>query len=79
MAGDLKIVVHVKPGSRKGPLVEADNEGQLTVFVRGKAIDGKANEGVILALAEHFGVAKSHITITRGHTARIKQVLIEQK
>ena len=61
------------------PLVETDEEGQLTIFVQGKAIDGKANEGVITALADHFGVAKSHITITRGHTARIKQVVIQQK
>lgn len=78
MPHPLKIVVHVKPGSRKGPLVETDEQGQLTIFVRGKAIDGKANEGVILALANHFGVAKSHITITRGHTARIKQVVIDR-
>lgn len=78
MADDLKIVVHVKPGSRKGPLVETDAEGQLTIFVRGKAIDGKANEGVILALADHFGVAKSRVIITRGHTARIKQVVVER-
>lgn len=78
MADELRIVVHVKPGSRKGPLVETDAEGQLTIFVQGKAIDGKANEGVILVLAEHFGVAKSRITITRGHTARIKQILVQQ-
>ncbi len=78
MADELKIVVHVKPGSRKGPLVETDENGQLTIFVQGKAIDGKANEGVILVLADHFGVAKSRVTITRGHTARIKQVVIDR-
>lgn len=78
MAEDLKIVVRVKPGSRKGPLIETDEAGDLTIFVRGKAIDGKANEGVILALSDHFGVAKSRITITRGHTARIKQVVVER-
>jgi uncharacterized protein YggU (UPF0235/DUF167 family) len=78
MAEGIKIVVHVKPGSRKGPLIETDAEGHLTVFVRGRALDGKANEGVVLALADHFGVAKSHITITRGHTARIKQVVVER-
>ena len=78
MTEDLRFVVRVKPGSTKGPLVETNEEGELTIFVRGKAIDGKANEGVILALANHFGVAKSRITITRGHNARIKQVLVER-
>ena len=77
MADALKLVVRVKPGSSKGPLVETNDEGELTIYVRGKAVDGKANEGVILALASHFGVAKSRITITRGHTARIKQILVQ--
>jgi uncharacterized protein YggU (UPF0235/DUF167 family) len=78
MADDLRLVVRVKPGSSKGPLIETGEDGQLTIFVRGKAIDGKANEGVILALSDHFKVAKSRITITRGHTSRIKQVVVEQ-
>jgi hypothetical protein len=29
------VVVRVKPGSRKGPLVETDAAGGLTVYVRG--------------------------------------------
>lgn len=72
----MRIVVRVKPGSSKGPLVESDEEG-LVVFVREKAIDGGANEGVTKLLAEHFGVAKSKVRVVRGHTARIKQIEID--
>lgn len=72
----MRIVVRVKPGSSKGPLVESDEEG-LVVFVREKAIDGAANDGVIKLLADHFGVAKSRVRVVRGHTARIKQVEID--
>lgn len=72
----MRVVVRVKPGSSKGPLVESDEEG-LFVFVREKAIDGGANEAVVKLLAEHFGVAKSHVRVVRGHTARIKQVEID--
>lgn len=72
----MRIVVRVKPGSSKGPLVESDEEG-LVVFVREKAIDGAANDGVIKQLADHFGVAKSRVRVVRGHTARIKQVEID--
>ena len=72
----MRIVVRVKPGSSKGPLVESDEEG-LAVFVREKAIDGGANEGVVKLLAEHFGVAKSKVRVVRGHTARIKQIEID--
>lgn len=72
----MRVVVRVKPGSSKGPLVESDEEG-LVVFVREKAIDGAANDGVIKILADHFDVSKSRVRVVRGHTARIKQVEID--
>lgn len=65
--------IHVKPGSRKGPLVEEGAEG-LTVYVRERAVDGAANDGVIRALAAHFGVAPRDVMILRGHTSRRKQI-----
>ena len=40
------IVVKVKPGSRKGPLVEVGSTGELTIYVREPAVDGKANDAV---------------------------------
>ena len=72
----MRVVVRVKPGSSKGPLVEKDEEG-LVVFVREKAIDGGANDAVAKVLAEHFGVPKSHVRVVRGHTARIKQIEVD--
>ncbi|PRC54116.1 hypothetical protein C6A85_50385, partial [Mycobacterium sp. ITM-2017-0098] len=56
------ISVRVKPGSKKGPLVEAGNDGELTIYVREPAVDGKANDAVIRVLAEHLGVPRSRIT-----------------
>jgi uncharacterized protein YggU (UPF0235/DUF167 family) len=69
--------VRVKPGSRRGPLVEESDDG-LVVHVRERAADGAANAGVIRALAGHFGVAPSRVTILRGHTARIKRVEVDE-
>ena len=68
--------VRVKPGSKKGPLVEADEGGGLTVYVRERAVDGKANEAVIDLLAQHFGVPKSRVVIARGQSSRTKLVKI---
>lgn len=68
--------VTVKPGSKKGPLVEDDGQGGLIVYVRERAIDGKANEAVIKVLAEHFDVPRSRIAITHGHTSRVKRMRI---
>ncbi|MDO8381985.1 MAG: DUF167 domain-containing protein [Microbacterium sp.] len=71
----MQLTVRVKPGSRKGPLVEASGD-DLTVFVRERAVDGAANEGVVQALAAHFGVPARDVVILRGHTGRIKRVEI---
>jgi uncharacterized protein YggU (UPF0235/DUF167 family) len=70
--------ITVKPGSKKGPLVEVTDDGSLILFVRERAVDGAANDGVIKLLADHFGVAKSRITIVRGHTSRSKLVQVDQ-
>ena len=70
-----KITVHVKPGSTRGPLVE-EADDHLVVYVKEKAIDGKANQGVIKALAEHFGIAPSRMVVVGGASARIKRIEI---
>ena len=72
------VVVRVKPGSRKGPLVETDDDGQLTVYVREPAVDGKANAALIRVLAEHFGVTRSRVELMSGAGARIKRFRIDR-
>lgn len=69
----MQITVRVKPGSRRGPLVEDGPDG-LLVHVRERTADGAANAGVVRALADHFGVAPRDVEIVRGHTARVKRV-----
>lgn len=71
------VVVNVKPGSRKGPLVEADADGALTVYVRERAIEGKATEAVTKLLAAHFDVPRSRIRLVSGATSRIKRFSID--
>jgi len=71
----MDITVRVKPGSRKGPLVEVDGD-VTTVYLQQRAVDGKANAALMQVLAAHFGVSKSRITILRGHTSRVKVVRI---
>jgi uncharacterized protein YggU (UPF0235/DUF167 family) len=73
-----RIVVRVKPGSSKGPLVVAEGEAGLVIYVREKAIDGQANEGVTATLAKYLGLAPSRVRVVRGHAARVKQVEVER-
>lgn len=67
------VTVTVKPGSNKGPLVEAADDGSLTVYVRERAVEGRATAAVVRVLAEHFGVPKSRVELVSGATSRIKR------
>lgn len=78
MSSTETVTVTVKPGSRKGPLIEADDDGALTVYVREPAVDGKANKAVIALLAAHFGVPRSRVELASGATARVKRFRIDR-
>ncbi|OCB07099.1 hypothetical protein A5717_31565 [Mycolicibacterium porcinum] len=67
------ITVRVKPGSRKGPLVEVADDGTLTIYVQERAVDGKANDAVTKLLAQHLGVPRSRVELVSGATARLKR------
>jgi uncharacterized protein YggU (UPF0235/DUF167 family) len=73
----VRVTVKVKPGSKKGPLVETGDDGSLTVFLQQRAVDGAANDGLIEVLAKHYGVSKSRITIEAGFTSRIKRIDVD--
>ena len=73
------VVVHVKPGRRKGPLVDVDDAGRLTIYVREPAADGRANRAVTRLLAEHFGVPNSRVELVAGATARVKRFRINRR
>lgn len=72
----MKVTVTVKPGSKKGPLVEAANGG-LVVYVREPAVNGKANAAATKLLASHYGVPKSAVRLRRGATAHHKTFEVE--
>lgn len=67
--------VIVKPHSKKGPLVIVD-DNIVTVYLREKPVDGKANAALIEILSDHFGVAKTCVSIKSGQNARRKLVEI---
>lgn len=72
----MRILVTVKPGSKKGPLVEQLND-HFTVYVQERAVDGKANDAVIKVLAEHLNLKPKNLTLESGFTSKIKRIRIE--
>lgn len=71
----MRITITVKPNSRRES-VEATGPNEYRVAVNAPAQEGRANEAVIRALADHFGVAKSRIQITHGQKGKKKLVEI---
>ncbi|MBV8347866.1 MAG: DUF167 domain-containing protein [Mycolicibacterium sp.] len=67
------ITVRVKPGSRRGPLVEAGIDADLTIYVPERAVDGKANDAVSRLLANHLGVPRGRVKLVAGAAARLKR------
>ncbi|EFG79128.1 hypothetical protein HMPREF0591_1025 [Mycobacterium parascrofulaceum ATCC BAA-614] len=70
---DSVVAVRVKPGSRKGPLVEEGPNGELTIYVRERAVDGKANDAVTGLLAAHLELPRSRVELISGRTSRLKR------
>ena len=68
--------VQVKPGSSQEKIVEIA-PGELVVYLRAKPHDGEANVALVKALAKHFHVGKTNITIEKGQKSRQKVVSIE--
>lgn len=73
----MKITVTVKPGSKKGPLVQPGLMGELLVYVREPALEGQANRAVVEQLADYYDVPKTRVKLISGLTSKHKVFTIE--
>ncbi|MCX6761944.1 MAG: DUF167 domain-containing protein [Candidatus Moranbacteria bacterium] len=69
----MRIYIKVIPRSSQNK-IEKISEGEYRVHLNAPPVDGKANEALIKLLAEHFGVAKSAISIIGGKSSSRKMV-----
>jgi uncharacterized protein len=69
----VKLQIKVKPRSSKEG-VELQPDGSLVVKVSAAPVDGEANARVLEVLAAALGIRKSDLAITRGETARHKEI-----
>lgn len=73
----MRIIVHAKPKSHDA-YIEQTGENEYNVAVQEPPIGGKANDAVVRALADYFGVLRAQVKIISGHTARKKVVEISE-
>jgi uncharacterized protein (TIGR00251 family) len=55
-----------------------EHDGALRVRIAAPPVAGAANNELIRVLAKAFGINKSAVTITSGHTSKRKSVCINQ-
>lgn len=67
----MKVTIIAHPNSKK-PRLEKDLFGELHVYVHEPALEDRANLAVIEALAEHFNIRKSAITLLSGKKSKHK-------
>lgn len=67
----MRITVRVQPGARH-PSVGGSVDGALVVRVAARAVDGKATEAAMRAVAEAFGVPRRAVSLVAGAASRRK-------
>ena len=72
----MRITIRVRPGSSR-PGVGGEHDGALVVRVSPRAVDGKATEAALAAVAVSFGVRRSAVRLVSGASSRTKIVDID--
>lgn len=66
----------MKPGSARARVGGRHGDG-LVVAVSARAVDGKATEAALRAVADAFGVRRRDVSLVTGETSRDKVVEID--
>jgi uncharacterized protein len=70
------MTIRVRPGAGR-TAVGGEHGGALVVRVAARAVDGKATEAALAAVAEAFGLRRSAARLVSGATARTKVVDVD--
>ena len=76
MVAELRVVIRVRPGSSRTRVGGVHGEA-LVVRVQERAVDGKATEAALRALAAALGVSRREIRLVSGPTSREKVVAVD--
>lgn len=74
----MRIYIKVIPRSSKNK-IEKISEGEYKAWLTAPPVQGKANEALVVLLADYFGTSKSLVNIIGGKTAKTKIVEISNR
>ena len=69
----MRITIRVRPGAAR-PGVGGEHAGALVVRVSARAVDGRATEAALAAVAEAFRVRRQDVALVTGTASRTKIV-----
>lgn len=72
----MRVTIRVKPGAGS-TAVGGEHDGALVVRVTARAVDGRATEAALAAVAKAFGVRRRDVRLVTGATSRTKVVDVE--
>jgi uncharacterized protein len=67
----MRLIIRVHPGAKR-PGVGGGHDGALVVRVRERAVDGRATEAALTAVAAALSVPRGDVTLVAGATSRTK-------
>ncbi len=73
------LAVRAQPGAKKTAIVGVYGEGaaaQLKIAVQAPPVEGRANQALIVFLAEAFSLPKSAVELVSGESSRSKVFLL---
>jgi hypothetical protein len=72
----VRVPIRVRPGAGR-TAVGGSHDGALVVRVAAPAVDGRATEAALAAVAAALGVRRRAVTLVTGATSRTKVVDVE--
>jgi len=72
----MRVTIRVRPGAARAG-VGGEHDGALVVRVSPPAVDGRATDAALRAVADAFGVRPQAVSLVSGATSRTKVVEVE--
>lgn len=73
----MRIFVKAKTRARTES-IEAIDESHFVIAVKATPVDGKANDAIIRALADYFGVSREDVVFSSGRRGKYKVFAIKK-
>jgi uncharacterized protein len=69
------LALHVQPGAKRSAAAGLHGE-RLKLRIAAPAVDGRANDALIVFVAERLGVPKARVAVAKGERSREKLVVV---